>query len=161
MTGTINHKTKQLLCFAAFLFIIGFVILICGIIESRTKQQACIDVQEEDGRFVIWKENAYFHPKGDLIFSCRNGTITGVMISRDGGRHYIDETDAFQKDPLHKRIIIPKKHLSASPICVKFTTEDFYHTKETRNYRIFYQDDEIISDFSDRDSFFATKNMIN
>lgn len=152
--------TKRMIFLLIALSCAGIILLVCCFFEAE-QNKARIDVQEEDGRFVIWKENEYYQTNGDLSFVCRRGKITNVMISYDNGKHYQDGMDLIKIDKYRRRVIIPRKLSAASPVCLKLITKDFFQTKETRNYRIKNDESKIVSEISDPDTSFDTQNMIN
>ena len=130
-------------------------------IIRSVKDETYIDVQEADGRFVTWKEKDCYQASGDLYFTCRDGKIANVLVSYDGGRHYQDETDRYKIDRGRNRVVIQRKYAAKCPFSIRFMIKNHFHEQKTRNYRISFEEERIISEITDRDSSFDNENMIN
>ncbi len=134
--------------------------IICAIVISRLlclspqkasaipEGKASIDVIEEDGRCVTWKEHDRYQIGESLRFRCREGTITEILISYDDGMTYRDETGRFPADPAGRTEIVIKReqfenellkreHPGREQISFKFMTEEKNGCHESRDYRIF------------------------
>lgn len=105
--------------------------------EPEKYPQAYIDVQEADGRYVTWREKDTYTLQSSLRFSCREGYFEKVLISRDEGKTFLDETERYLHEsgsPAH--LTIDLATVPDGPVCLRFITRTKEKSFLSRDYRI-------------------------
>ncbi|MBO4901682.1 MAG: hypothetical protein J5518_02680 [Lachnospiraceae bacterium] len=152
----ILYGTAGLLFLSALLFFTALLLKYESGYES-----AYMDVQEEDGRYVTWREEDYYIQKGDLIFTCRDGNLQQVLVSYDGGKTYRDETGKRIDRKTNRMLFKAEKENKKTPVCFRFITQKNDRTVQTRTYRIYTDASWIISENRVDDAFHEEQNMVD
>ena len=111
--------------------------VLCNCDTNNRDHKAQIDVQETDGRYVIWREEDVYHMEAGLRFTCREGKFYKVLVSYDGGKTFCDETGRyFAKNAEHDRLIISSEIARDGPLCMRFLTTTDQGRCLSRDYMI-------------------------
>ena len=111
--------------------------VLCNGLTRSNNDKAQIDVQETDGRYVLWREEDAYEMQNDLCFSCREGCFCKVLVSYDGGRTFQDETYRyFAKSDKQDRLILGSEIARDGPKCIRFLTTTDHGRCLSRDYMI-------------------------
>ena len=104
------------------------IILAVLLSNSNVIRRLEIDVKENDGRMVVWKESDYLKTDSDLIFFGRNSLINKVYVSYDDGKSY----KLFLNYNPSKNLIINPSSFK-TPVCIRFISDENH---VSRQYKI-------------------------
>lgn len=126
--------------------------------EAAAEETLAVDVLEQDGRYVTWKENECYLYDGDIRFRCRDGTFTQALISFDGGKTYEPQFLAGSGDADDPCMTLLQDAYQNRQIVLKFRAEG---DRESREFRLQSTGSCPGASYRTKDTFNQRPNVIN
>lgn len=134
-----NRNLWKVFCCTSFCLLLCFYAeyTICNGFPLDEQGHVYIDVQEEDGRYVTWREKDAYMLQNSLCFSCRDGSFVRVLTSYDDGETFLDETERYlDRTKNVDHLIIDREATREGPVCFRFITKTNQAKLQSREYRI-------------------------